>query len=401
MELRATIASNPPQTSEENATYPVFNPLDPRHNPTAPASSWLDDACSSREAPNNPCSEGWMQSLSRRSIRKARSGLLALRSGMQRRPLDGSPCNDEMQRSYPWPEEYSDQKENMFPSTVSEASTEEDIEFGSHLHRTNCKSSLLVLGQDRPMPKSRFSSALADFSPFARKSEEAPEPSKTALMELTPNTGVHESASKIAGERAPLNGESGPRGCFTPDGPTEDQASSRPRSSIRKSAGLNYSRVTIADSTVLAHTSSGVEGSDVGRVEDYLRCVAHPSLDSTLSGSDKATSHTGEAEEVIHNEDIVASVHLPEPNIVDVADIDLVMDTLGGSDRLNTLDSPDTSRADPNSHGSSPCSPGPTNTEIIRSSRLTDAERDSRRSNREAQSNVCYSMMARNNANSR
>lgn len=120
-----------------------------------------------------------------------------------------------------------------------------------------------------------------------------------------------------------------------------------------------------------------------------------------LSGSDKATSHTGESGEVIHNEDIAASVHLPEPNIVDVADIDLVMDTLGGSDRLNTLDSPDTSRADPNSHWSSPCSPGPTNTEIIRSSRLTDAERDSRRSNREAQSNVCYSMMVRNNANSR
>ncbi|PLB48113.1 hypothetical protein P170DRAFT_510802 [Aspergillus steynii IBT 23096] len=339
--VRATVPSNSPQICERSV-YPVFNPLDPRHNPMAPASSWFDDSYFPPEEPSNLGSEGWMQSFSKRSIRKARSGLLALRSGMQKRPLvDGSRHDGETLRSCPWPEEYSDQKENIFPSSVSEASTEEDVEFGSHLHRTKCKSSPLAHDQDSPVPMSRFSSALADLSPFTRRSEESSNPLTPALTDFVLNSRVHESASENA-EKSAVN------------------------------------------------ASSGVDGSEIGRVGKTMassRCVAHPSLDSNSPDSSNHSVRTSEAEKGIADEDIVVPPRAHELNFVELSDIDLMMDTLGALDRLNIHESPDMSLAGPGSNESSPGSPKRTSTGFLYPSRSSSTERESSRSNGEVQSN--------------
>ncbi|EAU34853.1 predicted protein [Aspergillus terreus NIH2624] len=65
-------------TCDERAHYPVFNPNDPRHNP-----SWTGDDRQQQE-PSNESTASWMRSLPKRSLRKARSGFLALKSGIQR-----------------------------------------------------------------------------------------------------------------------------------------------------------------------------------------------------------------------------------------------------------------------------------------------------------------------------
>ncbi|GES57918.1 hypothetical protein ATEIFO6365_0002085300 [Aspergillus terreus] len=65
-------------TCDERAHYPIFNPNDPRHNP-----SWTGDDRQQRE-PSNESTASWMRSLPKRSLRKARSGFLALKSGIQR-----------------------------------------------------------------------------------------------------------------------------------------------------------------------------------------------------------------------------------------------------------------------------------------------------------------------------
>ncbi|OJJ31123.1 hypothetical protein ASPWEDRAFT_682039 [Aspergillus wentii DTO 134E9] len=130
----------PPPTCEERVHYPVFDPQDPRHNPTA--SPWYRDGYYISEPSRSPNSVRWMQSLPKRSLRKARSGFLALRSGIQRRPLS----HDQVfQRDIPsiwsssdWGGALFDQPENRPSSTVSEASTEEDFDFGFDLERTKC-----------------------------------------------------------------------------------------------------------------------------------------------------------------------------------------------------------------------------------------------------------------------
>ncbi|EAW13851.1 uncharacterized protein ACLA_068790 [Aspergillus clavatus NRRL 1] len=119
---------------EEIAHYPVFNPRDPRHNPAA-SSSWLQSDYYQSEASKSQSSIRWMQELPRRSLRKAKSGLLALRSGIQRRPLP-----DSMQHIGDIPNIWSStdstgDSSDQFPSSVSDASTEDDGEFGTGLYR--------------------------------------------------------------------------------------------------------------------------------------------------------------------------------------------------------------------------------------------------------------------------
>ncbi|KAH2768749.1 hypothetical protein KXV66_004893 [Aspergillus fumigatus] len=121
---------------EEFAHYPVFNPRNPRHNPAASASLWLQsDYCRSR-ASRAQSSVTWMQDLPRRSLRKARSGLLALRSGMQRRPLPGGHARRSDIPSIWSSRDSREGSSDHFPSSVSDASTEDDHEFGTGLYRT-------------------------------------------------------------------------------------------------------------------------------------------------------------------------------------------------------------------------------------------------------------------------
>ncbi|GIJ98736.1 hypothetical protein Aspvir_000856 [Aspergillus viridinutans] len=77
-----------------------------------------------------------MQDLPRRSLRKARSGLLALRSGMQRRPLPGSHARRSDIPSIWSSRDSTEDSSDHFPSSVSDASTEDDHEFGTGLYRT-------------------------------------------------------------------------------------------------------------------------------------------------------------------------------------------------------------------------------------------------------------------------
>ena len=73
----------------ERIHYPVFNPLDPRHNPEISTLSW-----NAREQRNSSSESrspmAWVQSISRRSLHRARSGLMALRSGLRHRSSEES-----------------------------------------------------------------------------------------------------------------------------------------------------------------------------------------------------------------------------------------------------------------------------------------------------------------------
>ncbi|KAL4784361.1 hypothetical protein BJX76DRAFT_327494 [Aspergillus varians] len=131
----------PPSTCEESAHYPVFNPKDPRHNPALGRNVCLEDVDSLAHTVNPSGSIRWMQGLPGRSLRRARSGLQALRSGLHRRPVrsaDDGHLNNGLWSSSNSAEGSINPHERLFSSTVSEASTEEDYEFGTDLYRTGC-----------------------------------------------------------------------------------------------------------------------------------------------------------------------------------------------------------------------------------------------------------------------
>ncbi|KAE8353670.1 hypothetical protein BDV28DRAFT_101803 [Aspergillus coremiiformis] len=171
---RARIVRPPtsPPSCEESAHYPVFNPRDPRHNPTAATSSWDGGGYYISQNTNLESPVSWMQSLRKQSLRKARSGLVALRAGMQRRTaIFGTNRTANVPRSWPLSdttEGSSDQQDDSsFPSTVSEASTEEDSDFGTHLHRTECNdSSSLSCDADKCLDNWPFSVTITDLNPF-------------------------------------------------------------------------------------------------------------------------------------------------------------------------------------------------------------------------------------------
>jgi hypothetical protein len=98
----------------------------------------------------------------KRSLRKARSGLVALRAGFQRHAaIFGAKRNSSDAT------ENSSDQEGSFPSTISEASTEEDSDFGTHLHRTECNdSSSLSCDVDNCLDNWPFSVTITDLNPF-------------------------------------------------------------------------------------------------------------------------------------------------------------------------------------------------------------------------------------------
>ncbi|KAB8233287.1 uncharacterized protein BDW43DRAFT_300453 [Aspergillus alliaceus] len=160
----------PPPSCEESVHYPVFNPRDPRHNPAVATSSWDRDSYYISPSTSLESPVSWVQSLPKRSLRKARSGLVALRAGMQRRAaiFASSRTANVLQ---PWPLsdtlEGDQQDDSSFPSTISEASTEEDSEFGTHLHRTECNdSSSLSCDVDKCLDNWPFSVTINDLNPF-------------------------------------------------------------------------------------------------------------------------------------------------------------------------------------------------------------------------------------------
>ncbi|OJJ46604.1 hypothetical protein ASPZODRAFT_1980810 [Penicilliopsis zonata CBS 506.65] len=139
----------PSPTCEESIHYPVFNPHDPRHNPSA-TSTWVQTGYWSHMS-SSQRSIRWVQSLPGRSIRKARSGLSNLRTGIYRRSIPSdSASRGDLDDVCSLPESVEacfDNPERHFPDTISEASTEHDSEFGAELHRA-CPSLIWEAAED-------------------------------------------------------------------------------------------------------------------------------------------------------------------------------------------------------------------------------------------------------------
>lgn len=134
----------------------MFNPQDPRHNPAAAASSWLRSGYNVSRTPSPQKPVRWVQDLPVRSLRKARSGLLALTAGMRTHSTFWSKASreslPEISPLYPLPDGLGDFSSGcVFPATVSEASTEEDPDFGVEIYRTCCNC-------DRPFSSSSWDS---------------------------------------------------------------------------------------------------------------------------------------------------------------------------------------------------------------------------------------------------
>ncbi|PYI13406.1 hypothetical protein BO86DRAFT_375338 [Aspergillus japonicus CBS 114.51] len=132
----------PSPACEESIHYPVFNPRDPRHNPDVIASPWLNDDYDLSQQTASPRTSRWIQDLPRRSLRRAHLGLLALRSGIRRRSSGPPPVrtdNPSAWSSADSAKDSLDQQGTLYSSTVSEASTAEDVDFGADLQRISCK----------------------------------------------------------------------------------------------------------------------------------------------------------------------------------------------------------------------------------------------------------------------
>ncbi|KAJ5258870.1 hypothetical protein N7497_002184 [Penicillium chrysogenum] len=118
-------------TCMERIHYPVFNPLDPRHNPEISTLSW-----NAREQRNSSSESrspmAWVQSISRRSLHRARSGLMALRSGLRHRSSEES----NTEKGFVSPVALRRERQRQGASTGAYTSeTQEDMNFGAELSR--------------------------------------------------------------------------------------------------------------------------------------------------------------------------------------------------------------------------------------------------------------------------
>jgi hypothetical protein len=122
----------PQPTCEERIHYPVYNPENPRHNPSDCRRNSQNSSADSQKQLH------WVQDLHRRSIRKAQSGLLSLREGLLRLSTRNDDDNDTgsmLER----PQSHINGRRKQaygFPG-ISDASTQEDGNFGLGLYRMN------------------------------------------------------------------------------------------------------------------------------------------------------------------------------------------------------------------------------------------------------------------------
>ncbi|KAJ5171457.1 uncharacterized protein N7500_004240 [Penicillium coprophilum] len=121
-------------TCHERIHYPVFNPLDPRHNPEIQTLSWgLQEQRSLSSESRSPMA--WVQSLSRRSLHRARSGLYALRLGFIHRSSEEE--NPEKGYVSPAALRRERQQHRGVSSGAYTSDTQEDLAFGAELSRMN------------------------------------------------------------------------------------------------------------------------------------------------------------------------------------------------------------------------------------------------------------------------
>lgn len=127
-------APEPHPTCQERTHYPVFNPRDSRHNPTlSPRPSRRHESRDS--SADSQKQAHWVQDLPRRSLHKARSGLLALRAGLLRRSTRHDSELDDTGPELPQALSPLQQRNHGLPG-YSDASTQEDLTFGIGLYRT-------------------------------------------------------------------------------------------------------------------------------------------------------------------------------------------------------------------------------------------------------------------------
>ncbi|KOS42039.1 hypothetical protein ACN38_g7083 [Penicillium nordicum] len=118
-------------TCQERIHYPVFNPLDPRHNPEISTSSWRPNQQRSLTSESRTPKE-WVQSVSKRTLHKARSGLLALRSGFSHRSSE----EDNPEKCFVGPVALRQERQRQAISSEAYTSdTQEDVNFGAELSR--------------------------------------------------------------------------------------------------------------------------------------------------------------------------------------------------------------------------------------------------------------------------
>lgn len=137
-----SVARQPtPPTCEERIHYPVYNSRDPRHNPEAASFSDFD------LPENSQGTERRKRSFPIRSLRKVQSGLLALKSGMHRRPREQnarhslpstwSPAVPAVTAVSQDGNRGSSEREGAaVPLIASDVSTENEHGFGTDLYRT-------------------------------------------------------------------------------------------------------------------------------------------------------------------------------------------------------------------------------------------------------------------------
>ncbi|KAJ5666139.1 uncharacterized protein N7477_008587 [Penicillium maclennaniae] len=120
-------------TCQERIHYPVYNPGDPRHNPSRRRHDSQNSSADSQKQAR------WVQDLQRRSIHKVRSGLLSLREGLLRLSSwhDGD-IDDTGSRLVPLQSHDTEGRNRAYGvSGISDASTQEDMNFGVGMYRMN------------------------------------------------------------------------------------------------------------------------------------------------------------------------------------------------------------------------------------------------------------------------
>lgn len=121
----------PEPTCQEKIHYPVYNPDDPRHNPSGRRQNSQNSSADSQKQAH------WVQDLQRRSIHKVRSGLLSLREGLLRLSSRTDGDNDDTGSMLEHPRSHG--REERYRaygrSGISDASTQEDTNFGTGMYR--------------------------------------------------------------------------------------------------------------------------------------------------------------------------------------------------------------------------------------------------------------------------
>ncbi|KAJ5787706.1 hypothetical protein N7457_002696 [Penicillium paradoxum] len=120
-------------TCREKIHYPIFNPQDPRHNPEIAHLPQRPPESSSSSS-RSPTPISWMQTISRRSFHRARSGLLALRAEFNHRFSE----EETPHQSFVNPVALRREREQHDKVSVAfTASTQEDPSFGTEIFRTS------------------------------------------------------------------------------------------------------------------------------------------------------------------------------------------------------------------------------------------------------------------------